>query len=270
VHSLIRALALCFALPLAIVRAETAERLRVEGTEFVVIAEDGTEVRGADLIGAELDLGALGTVRVAAVERDATARFDEVWLHSLELRVPGSMLFQQFCTPDPGGDRRAVAYAGFFDETRRYVADPTRFSLSCVSGVEAKCLRWGYLPWRRAPNTGASLAPFYEACIHMARADYCGDDRPSTRNGTLIDVYDRVGVQQRSPGMTDLAFEAGWTERGAVCVHHTRIPEQLELAELPAHCERLRARAQGDACTEQSAAAQGALLFDRSRDTAKR
>jgi hypothetical protein len=259
-------IATLFAAVLAIdaTQAQTTHGLRVEGTRFVIDDADGHSLRGSDLTGAELDLGALGVVRVVAVEQDATARFDEVWLHTLELRQPGSMLFSNFCAPDPKGDRRVVVYPGYFDDARRYVADNERFSMSCVSGVEAKCLRWGYLPWRKAPNTGESLKPYYEACIHLARADYCGDNRPSTRNGTSIDIYDRVGVQQQTTGLAGMKFEAGWNVDGAVCANHTRIPQNLTLDQLPDRCARFTAATVGAACTELSAAAHGALLFNRS------
>jgi hypothetical protein len=48
-----------------------------------------------------------------------------------------------------------------------------------------------------------------QACIYLLRADYGGDDRPSTRNGTLINLYDRFGIQD--PGAAaGMEFEAAW------------------------------------------------------------
>jgi hypothetical protein len=266
-----RALALALTLfgtllrPEAAQAADDAGALRVEGTRFVMTAADGGVLQGADLVGAELDLGEIGVVRVVAVERDAGARFDEIWMHTLELRQPGSMLFSNFCAPDTKGDKRVVVYPGYFDEQNRYIADAGRFSMSCASGVESKCLRWGYLPWRRAPNTGESLVPYFESCIHLARADYCGDNRPSTLNGTSIDIFDRVGVQQQTLGYPELVFEAGWNTGGAVCVRRTRIPKNLALDELPDQCARFTAQNTGESCTELAASQRGALLFNRSR-----
>lgn len=248
----------------ASVAAENAG-LRVEGTGFIVADATGKSLQGTELIGAELDLGEIGVMRVVAVDRDPTARFDEIWLHTLHLRQPGSMVFSEFCSPDPKGDKRVVVYPGYFDEALHYIADAERFSFSCVSGVEAKCLRWGYLPWRTAPNTGASLAPYFETCIRLARADYLGNGEPSTRNGTAIDIYDHVGVQQRTPGLEDMHFEAGWNLGGAVCVHHTRIPENLTMAALSKRRGQKRSLPiLGSSCSEQTASAQGALLFNRS------
>ena len=244
-------------------------RLRVEGTRFVVEAASGKSRSGPALIGTELDLGDLGVVRVLAVERDAKARFKELWLHTLVLRQPGELQFSAFCAPDPQGDTRVVVYPGYFNAQRRYIADRARFSISCTSGVEAKCLRWGYLPWRKAPRTGESLVRYFESCINLARADYCASDQPATRDGTLIDVYDHIGIQQREPGSDELSFEAGWNIGGAVCVHHTRIPENFSMQELPNRCPGLAKTMPELACTERSAEANGAILFNRSVDVGR-
>jgi hypothetical protein len=42
------------------------------------------------------------------------------------------------------------------------------------------------------------------------------------RNGTLIDVYDTLGIEQQTPGDPSLIFEAAWTTTGAACVNRTR------------------------------------------------
>jgi len=242
-----------------------ATGIEVQGTQLLVTDPVGKRLSAAQLVGTELDLPAVGTIRVVAVEADPIARFQPTWLHTLELRAAGETEFRGFCEPDPSGDRRVVLYPGYFDQSRRYVADKERFSMSCVSGVEAKCLRWGYLPWKQAPATGESLAPYFEACIQLARADYCGDDRPTTRNGTTIDVYDRVGVQQPEADPGELRFEAGWAAQGAVCVAHTRIVEEVSLKALPQHCPRLVPDDLGASCTEESARERGAILYNRSR-----
>lgn len=245
--------------------ALSASTLRVEGTTIVVTDASGQEHRGADLDGAELDLGDIGTLRIVKSSLDDQARFpDEVWLLQGELRVPGTSKFEAICTPDAGGDTRMIIYSGYFDAQFRYVGASERFSVSCVSGVEGKCLRWGYLPWLRAPIGGASLAPYYESCIRMARADYCGDDQATTRDGTSIDIYDRVGVQQPTPDLVGFQFEAGWGTRGALCVHHARIADNLILSELPGTCPRLSAQVIGEVCDEAYATALGALLYNRS------
>lgn len=51
------------------------------------------------------------------------------------------------------------------------------------------------------------LLDWYNACVRMVRADNCGNGRGFTRDGTLIDIYDRIGVQT-SDADPSLSFEA--------------------------------------------------------------
>ncbi len=90
-----------------------------------------------------------------------------------------------------------------------------RFFITCTGGAEGKCVRFGYKPWRQVPR--ASLAPYYQTCVRLVRADYCGDGTGHTRNGTPIDIFDKIGIQrdEAAPGLT---FEAAWGPDGAVCV----------------------------------------------------
>jgi hypothetical protein len=80
----------------------------------------------------------------------------------------------------------------------------------------------------------------------------------------LIDVYDDAGLQAPEPVST-LAFEAGWSPAGAVCVHHTRVPANIRLDELLQRCPRLGTAASGPGCTEDQARRDGAILFNKSR-----
>jgi hypothetical protein len=94
----------------------------------------------------------------------------------------------------------------------------------------------------------------------LVRADYCGDGIGHTRNGTPIDLSDRIGFQpdKAAPGMT---FEAAWGPDGAVCVRHTRLKEPLDAAALVQQCPQL-AGSIGEKCD--------ALLFNRPFERANR
>lgn len=254
---------------LAAAGSTLAVELRVVGTALMVTRDDGSQASGEALAGAEIDIAGIGTLRLRDAFRDPDARFGDIWLHGIDVRAEGTTVFHPLCEADPGGDTRALLFQGALDADHRYVDDPAQFSLSCVSGVQAKCLRWGYRPWATAPDGHSALRPYFDACLRMARADYCGDDQPTTRDGTLIDLYDRVGIQSPTPDMTDLAFEAGWSPAGATCVHHVRIADQASLDAIHASCPRLRREGSGAACTEDAALAAGALLFNRSRDAAR-
>ena len=53
----------------------------------------------------------------------------------------------------------------------------------------------------------------------MIRADYCGNGRSWTANGTPINIYDRLNIQ------TDAAtypVDAEWTPTGARCINLAR------------------------------------------------
>jgi hypothetical protein len=98
----------------------------------------------------------------------------------------------------------------------------------------------------------------------MVRADYGGDDRPATRDGTVIDAYDRFGIQM--PEATDaMPFEAAWGRNGAVCVAHPRIAENVSLDELGRRYPILRGGLGPEACTEEAMRHRpDVLLFNRS------
>lgn len=239
--------------------------LRVRGTELI-LAQGRQQLSGEALVGLTLELPGLGALRIDSAEPDPGARFPGLWLHQARLRPPGEAAFLDLCEPDGTGDTRLLFFEGDFDDQGHYRSDPDRYSLSCVSGVQAKCLRWGYEPWRQAPLGGGSLEGHFKACLQAARADYCGDGLSATRDGTLIDIYDRVGVQtpEAEPERWGLSFESAWGPGGAICVHHPRIAAESSLPALAARCPRLADRL-GTACVEAGIEAEDALLFVRSR-----
>ncbi len=63
---------------------------------------------------------------------------------------------------------------------------------------------------------------------------------------------------------SEYEFVAGWDSKGAVCVHHPRIRENISLAALEADVPRLAGRT-GAICTEAYARSLGALIFNRSK-----
>ena len=111
-------------------------------------------------------------------------------------------------------DQQGVFIAGRFDGKASYVPDPAVVTYSCMDGVIAKCVNWGYAPWLTDDE-------MHGACTRLARADYCGDGTPWTLDGTLINVFDRLGIQPEGTG-GDMSFEAAWGPNGAVCVARTR------------------------------------------------
>jgi hypothetical protein len=124
-------------------------------------------------------------------------------------------------------------------------------------------VRTGYKPWVRAAD-GTPLWDHHQACVRMFRADYCGDGVPTTRDGTMIDMYGGLGLEVEEGGR-GLRFEAGWGKDGAVCVARPRIPENVTLETLERRCPmRLKGRVGPPACTEEGARAAGALILNKS------
>jgi hypothetical protein len=166
------------------------------------------------------------------------------------------------CDPDQYGRRVGFPLSGTWNDTGDHIDSDREFSLTCTSGALGKCVIWGYKPWRTAPD-GTSLAPYHQACTRAVRADYCGNGQPYTHDGTVIDIYDRLGIQRRDD-IPDMSFEAAWGPAGAVCVRRTRIPAAMTIEGLPLMCRRLDTSRLGERCTEESGTRDGAILFNRS------
>jgi len=124
--------------------------------------------------------------------------------------------------PDP----RALAVSGTWDASGAHQDTPGQFTFACQNGAIAKCILWGYKPWAR--HEGKPLADLHQACTRMARADYCGNGRSHTSQDTTIDMYDRLGLLQRTTEASGewnpakASFEAAWAPDGATCVARTR------------------------------------------------
>lgn len=246
---------------------ESLEALRVVGTEFHLQTSSGRVLKSRDLVGATLTVQQgeqsllLRIDEARADPRDSTG---ETWLHHFSVKDPGTGQWQPFCEADAEGQRLGFPLAGTWDAAlgrRRRTADTT-FSLTCTAGAEGKCVRFGYKPWKKTAQ-GVDLWDYHQACIRMARADYCGDGQGTTRNGTLVDIYDGLGIQKPEP-RKGMRFEAAWGPEGALCVNHPRVPENVSLEKLRT-CPRLAKAALGERCTEALfKGKKGALLFNKS------
>ncbi|MGH6936132.1 MAG: ADYC domain-containing protein [Methylocella sp.] len=235
--------------------------VEVERTEFRVTLSDGRIIPQERLPGTLLVLGD-GTgrqrrIRIDGIERDAKDPAGEVVLYALSEQDPGTGAWRNLCLPDPEGRRLGFPLAGAFMSDGRYEASHAGILLTCTGGAEGKCVRFGYKPWGFGPND-ISLAPYYQACVRLVRADYCGDGIGHTRDNTPIDIFDAIGIQRDEPA-PEMTFEAAWRADGAVCVRHTRLPDVLDSAALAERCPRL-AHSIGETCDE----AAPALLYNRS------
>jgi len=216
--------------PLGNVRIERGELWAEQG---------GAPLRGAALVGAHLfaqvrnlhvspPTSARVEYRITAITPEVAqydpTRSGNTYLYALEQWVAETGLWQAACAADADGKSLAIPVAAIFDERGDRKLAPSLFTFGCTSGVIAKCYRWGYRPWLTGEG---DLASIHWACTRLARADYCGDGTPHTRNGTSIDVWDRLpapGPIQRRVLLPALGmvFEAGWNTGGAVCMSRAR------------------------------------------------
>jgi hypothetical protein len=237
----------------------------VEGSRFRITLPDGRVLKQDELAGVRVAFGdASGRTRIVRIDSAAADPRDaagEVMLYALSEQDKASGERRNICLPDPDGRRLGFPLAGSFTPDGRYEPAPGRLLITCTGGAEGKCVRFGYKPWGKAPD-GTPLEAAYNACVRLVRADYAGDGRGTTRNGQPIDVYDRLGVEAPANDPAN-EFEAGFDDKGAVCVRHVRVKENATLAGVEASNPRLKGKV-GEICDEAFARAEGAILFVRS------
>ena len=196
----------------------TAQGTALQRAEFRLSALNGVEL---SLAGQRLSLdrGVLVAPEplpgstldaLSADGRTFALRIDRVE-NSGELSRYGLSAFDQ---PVCADDELGIFITGAWSDSGEHLASDTTLTYACQSGVLQKCVAWGYAPWQVGDS-------YYQACTRLARADYCGDGQSWTREHTLVNIYDGIGVQVSDPG-AGFSFEAAWGPGGAVCVNDVR------------------------------------------------
>jgi hypothetical protein len=223
----------------------------------------GKDLKGADLSAVD-EQGRQINAQIRDVELDPKDPEKETYLYTVFFLDTTDFKWKNLCEPDAENVAKAIPLSGAWDETGAYIGSSQSITFGCTNGVLAKCVRFGYKPWKTVQ--GKSLRDFHQACTRMVRADYCGNGRGHTRDGTLIDVYDVLGIQKPTPN-NKMVFEAAWQPNGATCVNHPRWFEKL--SDIRKECpEKLKSRLnEGGSCTTAQKARQNwseALLFNDS------
>jgi hypothetical protein len=136
-----------------------------------------------------------------------TGTNSELWFHGVSYQTSTTW------TPLCGADL-AVPVAGIWNQTTgAYSSSTSQFSFACRNRSIAKCVEMGYKTYRGYTNQMTS-------CVRMLRADYCGTGASFTADGTLLNLYDAVGVQADTQAW---ALEGEWGPSGARCVSNTVI-----------------------------------------------
>jgi len=190
----------------------------------------GTTLAGSQF-SAQDEQGQFHNFQIRSVELDPQDVDHDTYLYTV-LVQDAQQQWQNLCEPDHEGVSKAIPLQGSWDAQGRYSPANT-ITFGCTSGALGKCVRMGYKPWKIVD--GQPLRDIHQACIRMVRADYCGDGKGHTRNGTPIDVYNRLDLQNPTPD-SGMEPEAAWTPDGAAYLNHSRWGQPV--AEILAECPR--------------------------------
>jgi ADYC domain len=173
--------------------------------------KSGSIVAGSALVGAvfsgRLSNGTTLPLRLDAVQTLPAPNTD---LASYAFSYQTSSGWTSLC----GAGVNATASSGtWHPTTTKHQWDASNFTLSCRGSTFTKCLELGY-------KGDSLLDTYHQACIRALRADYCGDGKANTVNGTEINIYDKLGKQTDTQAWT---LEANWTPDGAVCIGRARV-----------------------------------------------
>jgi hypothetical protein len=177
------------------------------------------------------------TFRIDNVVLDtANKSFKDVWLYQVSYQVEGNQAWQSLCKDYSGNPAPVIPVKGSYwnEVTGARIDDPNSGMLACYEGAIGKCISVGYRPWATAQQctgsgkskrcTTISLKDHHQACTRMIRADYCGEGKSYTVNGTVLDIFDYlqppVQLQEEKWQM-----EARWTPTGASCLTERRHEE---------------------------------------------
>lgn len=195
--------------------------------------ESAGELGAGDELAARDEVGQALLFRIEASERDASDAEGDYLLYTLSARLSADEPWQPYCAPDADGRRLAIPIAGAWNDRGDALDIPGAVTIACTNGAIAKCVRLGYKPWKDAPDQ--PMRALHQACTRMIRADYCGDGRSHTRDGTNVDVFDPHGIQVRAEtDPTVEVFEAAWDANGAVYLNVPRWSD--DVAEIVREC----------------------------------
>lgn len=254
-------------------------RVRAQGELF-----DGT-VGGTAYDGLKFASTDGTQLRINGVTPPATSA--DRWEYVVEQMPAGSTTWQPACEapqplvplfiplPDPVP---AIAMPGVWVGPL-YWNLSSYITLSCKTGVAAKCAGWGFpvdSTWPHVTHGGlihwASGGDMMETCTRMARADYCANGMPNTLDGTPIEidtVFDGLHSHE------DMAFEAAWNGKAiadgspatnipVVCLSKRRWSTLPLGGNCPAQVPDPRVNPKAKFCEDIDMEAKGALLYSSS------
>jgi hypothetical protein len=191
---------------------------------------DGAVLSGAALVGATFSTQSpdgspielrIDTLSMSPSQHHAGSAVNR---YTLSYREGGSSAWAPVCVPPEGVTAAAVPLAGRWSYEQGVPGGgdkldaPGWITFACAGYALYKCVDLGYEPWTSAG--GVPLGDHHRACVRMLRADYCGNGTSYTVDGTVINVFDALGIQQDTESWL---LEAEWDVDGARCLSRQRI-----------------------------------------------
>jgi len=179
--------------------------VRLNGSALTA-TEGGIAVPESELIGSTWS-GRLSDGDVLPIRIDAIA--PDAGLSTYQVSYQTGDGWVDLCD---GAGALAVAgtwnYAEGVPQGGSYRQNDDDFTFACRGFAIAKCVELGYQPW-------LGRADLLATCTRALRADFCGDGTPYTIDGTVLNIYDREGIE-----LDDAAWplEARWGKNGATCI----------------------------------------------------
>ena len=218
----------------------------INGTSINGTSINGTTLTSPGLSAADFtgttwsaDLSNGGTIQLR-IDGSAALAAPNADVMTYQVSYASSSGWSPLCGADTSGNPvAAIVMAGVWSYEQGapggggYTPDASRITFACRGKAIAKCLEMGYRPSASSRSLTSAQQEELVACTRVLRADYCGDGRSFTVDGTLINLYDDVGIQADAEPWT---IEAEWTSAGARCTNQASLTRLAVSGLTPPNC----------------------------------
>ncbi len=189
----------------------------LNGTTISATSTTAPPMSGSGMVGSTwTGYSSNGTTVKLRVDSAAqgTAPNADLWFYAMSYQTAAG--WSPLCGLDASNQPiKAVTVAGEWvvagPDTAHYSTSTNKFTFACRGKAIAKCVELGY-------KTFKGYTSQLQACVRLLRADYCGTGTSYTVDGTMLNLYDRVGVQLDTNAWNP---EAEWLISGARCINNT-------------------------------------------------
>jgi hypothetical protein len=204
----------------------------VTGTSMTAGSSTAPPLTGAGAVGSTWNGTTSGGVSIRLRIDSAlqgSAPNTDLWFYGVSYQT--STGWSPLCGVDgTGAPILAVPVAGYWASTSsdaaHYNNTTSQFAWACRGKTVAKCVELGYKSYKGYVNQ-------LQACVRLLRADYCGNGISYTKDGQLLNLWDRVGVQLDTEAWNP---EAEWMPAGALCINSSNAARYQTTAAVDPKC----------------------------------